>query len=273
MNKNVDCTACDQLSENAAEFTQNGVTKRVCTSLKNNTGFNPNLTTLHDNCEDIELANDCLVGMMEKAVDSFDICDWKDFMKEFIPNLHQLLEAMNCSMCGLWSKVSCLTGSITRFSDTCTYTEVSGYRYFYDWENINTSSNPASPVTVNYNYMHSYVLASPGSTVVNILNSVPAGGIYPNHTIDGYAYSGVPVYKFGGNMDTCNILGVASHAQITTDGRFTYEVVPMGTPDDNGYLEFYVAIRSRITEEDVIAGQTFSFFWNEEVLRRLDFSC
>lgn len=273
MNSNVDCSACTDLKNNAPEFVQNGVTKTVCASLKNNTGLNPRLTTLHDNCEDLDTATDCMIGMMEKEVDSYDICDWKDFMKNFINNLTQMMKAQNCSMCGLWDKVDCLTGSITDFSSICTYTPVSGYRYFYDWENINTDANPASPVTVNYNYMHSYVLLSPGSTVADLLNSVPAGGIYPNHTIDGYTYAGVPVYKFKGNMKTCNILGMASHAQITTDGRFTFEVVPIGAMDSDGNLEYYVAIRSRITEGEVVVGQTFSFFWNEEVLRKLDFNC
>ena len=103
--KNIDCSACSDLRNNASEFTQRGVTKTVCNSLKNNTGFNPSLSTLHDNCEDLDTANDCLIGMMEAELDSYDVCDWKTFMKKFIPNLHQMIKAEICSECGQWTNL------------------------------------------------------------------------------------------------------------------------------------------------------------------------
>lgn len=108
MNSNVDCSACTELKENASEFVQKGVTKTVCTSLKNNTGFNPSLTTLHDDCEDLDTATDCMIGMMEKEIDSYDVCDWREFMKKFINNLTQLLKAIICSICGLWDRTDAL---------------------------------------------------------------------------------------------------------------------------------------------------------------------
>lgn len=270
---NLNCSACSELNDHASEFVQNGVTETVCTSLKNNTGFNPSLTTIIDDCEDLDLANDCLIGMMAKELDMYDICDWKEFMKKFIPNVNQVIKAGICAMCGLWDKVECITGSITKFSEVSQFAPVSAYQYFYDWRNINTASNPASPVTTNYNFLHSYVLLSPGSTVVGLLNSVSAGGIYPNQTVGGYTYSGIPVYEFTGNLKDANILGVTSHAQITTDGRFTYEVVRKGAAAEDGTQTFYVSIRSRIADEDVTTSTTLSFFWNEEVVRQLDFYC
>lgn len=101
--QNVDCSACTSLQDNAATFVQNGVTTAVCTSLKNNTGF----STSNDNtnCEDLDDANDCLVGMMEAELASYDLCDWKEFMKNFIPNLHQVIKAMICSECGQWTAI------------------------------------------------------------------------------------------------------------------------------------------------------------------------
>ena len=97
-----DCNACEELRNHAPDFIQNGVTDTICTSLKNNTGLNPTATTVHDDCEDLDLANDCLVGRMDKEVDAYDVCDWKDFMHSFIPNLWNLLKSIICTICGLW---------------------------------------------------------------------------------------------------------------------------------------------------------------------------
>lgn len=105
MNSNVDCSACTDLKNTAPDFVQNGVTKTVCNSLKNDTGLNPRLTTLHDDCEDLDMATDCMIGMMENEVDSYDLCDWKKFMKKFISNLTQILKAIICAICGLWTNV------------------------------------------------------------------------------------------------------------------------------------------------------------------------
>ena len=54
------CEACRNLQEYAPEFVLNGVTENVENSLKNNTGFNP--SSGHDDCQDLNDANDCLVG-------------------------------------------------------------------------------------------------------------------------------------------------------------------------------------------------------------------
>lgn len=102
---NVDCSACTELKEFAPEFVQSGVTKTVCNSLKNDTGLNPRLTTLHNDCDDLDVANDCLVGMMDNEIEKYDVCEWKKFMHKFIPNIHQLTKAEICTICGLWTSV------------------------------------------------------------------------------------------------------------------------------------------------------------------------
>lgn len=102
---NVDCSACTDLKEFAPDFVQNGVTTTVCNSLKNDTGLNPTLTTLHNDCDDLDTANDCLIGMMDKEIEAYDVCDWKEFAHKFIPNLHQLTKAEICTICGLWTSV------------------------------------------------------------------------------------------------------------------------------------------------------------------------
>lgn len=141
MNSNVDCSACTDLKKNAPEFVQNGVTKTVCASLQNDTGLNPTLTTLHTDCEDLDTATDCMIGMMEKEVDSYDLCDWKDFMKKFINNLTQILKAIICAICGiwtnihdLWDKVNCVYNAIKNLVNVldATTSGTSFVRYYRD---------------------------------------------------------------------------------------------------------------------------------------------
>ena len=99
----INCSACSELRENSSDFVVNGTSETVCTSLKNDTGFNP--SSGHTNCEDLDDANDCLIGLMAQEIDEYEVCDWKDFMKHFIDNIWNFLKAMVCSMCGLWTNI------------------------------------------------------------------------------------------------------------------------------------------------------------------------
>lgn len=101
----IDCSACNDLREYAPNFVQNGTNEEVCASLMNNTGLNPGLTVLHDNCEDLHDVNDCLIGRMTDELEAYDVCDWKDFMKKHNSNLYELLKAIICNDCGLWIKL------------------------------------------------------------------------------------------------------------------------------------------------------------------------
>lgn len=99
------CEACADLRENAPEFVRNGVTENVAESLKDNTGFNAKLTVLHDNCQDLNNANDCLMGNLPYSLPEYDVCDWKDFMEIALNNNYELLKAIIASNCGLWEKL------------------------------------------------------------------------------------------------------------------------------------------------------------------------
>lgn len=101
----INCGACAELRENAPDFVQNGVTSTVADSLADNTGLNPNLEVLHDDCEDLNLANDCLIGFSTKELESYDVCDWKEFMRKHLGNLYELLKAIIASICGLWLRL------------------------------------------------------------------------------------------------------------------------------------------------------------------------
>lgn len=109
------CESCEDLRTQAPDFAMNGVTDKVCASLKNNTGLDA--SNGNDDCTDLHNANDCLVGNMEDEVEAYDVCEWKPFMKRFIPNLYNTLKAMICAICGLWSNVEklwCYMNNITK---------------------------------------------------------------------------------------------------------------------------------------------------------------
>lgn len=104
----INCDACAELREYAPDFVLNGVTDTIATSLKNDTGFNPGLTALHTDCEDLNDANDCLIGRLDGEIEAYDVCDWKEFMHKFLPNLYELLKAIIAAVCGLWKNVHSL---------------------------------------------------------------------------------------------------------------------------------------------------------------------
>lgn len=107
----INCEACEDLKTYAPDFVANGVTKNVCTSLQNNTGLGANGS--HTNCDDLDDANDCLVGQLSEEIDAYDTCEWKDYMKQFAPNVHTMLKAMICSDCGEWSNIESINDKLT----------------------------------------------------------------------------------------------------------------------------------------------------------------
>lgn len=109
---NINCESCTDLREYAPEFVQNGVTTRIATSLKNNTGLNPGLSVLHENCEDLNDANDCLIGRMPQELAAYDVCDWKEFMAKLLPNQYEVLKAIIAGDCGQWTRITSLCESV-----------------------------------------------------------------------------------------------------------------------------------------------------------------
>ena len=106
MSNQIDCNACDELRQNNPEFVQNGVTDAVCNSMKNDTGIKTSVG--NNDCEDLNTANDCLVGRMDGDLEAYDTCDWKKFMHKFIPNLYTLQKLMICALCGIWANIHSL---------------------------------------------------------------------------------------------------------------------------------------------------------------------
>lgn len=98
------CTACNDLREYAPEFVVNGVTDTVMDHLSKDQGLSG--ASGHNNCEDLHDVNDCLIGNMVDELDAYDVCEWKDFMGAFIPNLYETIKAMVASACGQWCAIN-----------------------------------------------------------------------------------------------------------------------------------------------------------------------
>ena len=95
------CAPCVQLQEESSDFYENGVTESVCNSLGQNTGFNPE--SGNNDCEDLKLANDCLILGNIEELPGYDVCDWKEFMEQYLPNQYNMNGAIICAICGLWN--------------------------------------------------------------------------------------------------------------------------------------------------------------------------
>ena len=101
----INCTACSDLRETSPEFVVNGTTDDICASLQNDTGLNSSLTVLHDDETDLHTANDCLIGMDISKIESYEVCDWKQFMRNHLKNLYELLKAIICALGGIWTNI------------------------------------------------------------------------------------------------------------------------------------------------------------------------
>ena len=115
---NINCEACNEIKTIDPNLAINGWSETECTSFKNDTGLNP--SSGHNDCTDLELMNDCLIGDMDAVVDAYGNCDWREFMHKFIPNLWTVLTAIKCAICGIWTNIHNLWNKVN-----CTYNGIS----------------------------------------------------------------------------------------------------------------------------------------------------
>lgn len=94
----MDCTSCEELREIAPEFVAKGLTDNGRENLANNLGYGGN----SEDCNDLNLANDCLIGRMPNALRAYDDCDWKAWAKDFSENVYQVMGSVIAAICGLW---------------------------------------------------------------------------------------------------------------------------------------------------------------------------
>lgn len=100
---NLNCEACEEIRTIDPNFVVNGLGDEECASLQNDTGLVP--SSGNDDYHDLNLLNDCLVGNMETEIQSYDVCDWKRFMKRFIPNVWTTTKAIICAIKGMWEYI------------------------------------------------------------------------------------------------------------------------------------------------------------------------
>ena len=164
----VNCEACEELKVNAASFVNNGVTTTICNSMAADTGLNPSLSPKHTDAADLHKVNDCLIGKMGDDIESYNVCEWQDFMHKFMSNLHELLKLMICAMGGIWTKIhnhdtriGTLESDMTGVKNRLTAVEntVSGLS--------TTVGNLSSTVTTLGNTVNGY-----STSITNLQNSV-----------------------------------------------------------------------------------------------------
>ena len=95
------CAACEELREQDPNLIANGFTDENCTNLTEDKG----LTGESTDCEDLNMLNDCLIESMEDEAEISDVCDWREYMKKFVPNVWTVFKGLICAVCGLWTAV------------------------------------------------------------------------------------------------------------------------------------------------------------------------
>lgn len=229
-----DCSACSDLQEHSAEFVQNGVTNNVCNSLKNNSGFNP--SSGHDDCEDLNDANDCLIGNMEDEVDAYDVCEWKEFMPNFIHNLWNVIKAIICAICGIWKRIEQLQCYVEHLSkntggtihayvdDDPTKAVLNGFRAA-DGVSVRTGS---APMTISIQ-----------GTVARVTGSIHLEGNMPaSYTGSGARKKWTDIYK--GGSEFTNVAGNSSeNGNVPLGGLLLYEYE--FDPCDYGFRQIWAA--------------------------------
>lgn len=110
MSKDV-CSACDSLKATSSNFVQYGVTDTICANIKANQGFE---NKGHNNCTDMHYMNDCLIGGLLEKIDSVDVCDTKEALRDLEKNLMTIIDVMICSDCGQWDEIQKMWAEIAK---------------------------------------------------------------------------------------------------------------------------------------------------------------
>lgn len=160
---NYNCDSCESIRQTDPSLIVNGLGDTECSSLANDSGLNP--SSGHNDAEDLHNLNDCLVGNQATEVEAFDVCDWKTFMKQFIPNVWTTLKGIICAIGGLWTlanRVDCILDYISQGAS------------FEFGEFSDTGA--------------SYIVAGRGVSFANVSASGTAGDLYLTYVAGGISY-------------------------------------------------------------------------------------
>lgn len=119
----INCNACNELKSTSPNFVQKGIGDTECTSLAADTGLNPSLSPKHNDVEDLHDMNDCLIGAVPNTLESYEICDWQDFMSEFIANLYTMYKGIICALGGIWNYIHNLLSRVASLETRMTNVE------------------------------------------------------------------------------------------------------------------------------------------------------
>lgn len=244
---NYNCEACEDIRQNDPNLIVNGWSDSECTSMQNDTGLNP--TSGHNDCTDLKNLNDCLIGNEEAELDSYEVCDWKKFMKRFIPNLWTVLEAIICAICGIWTNIHRLWDEINKLWQKINQLlqDIANLR-----NNITALCNAIKGINKGKNFVfseyststNSYIVAGKGISFLNVSGSGTASDVYITHIAGGmgvmngsclfYTSSFTDnraVYNFDDNGDGSHLSSSRSgnsvwsnHDYKVTGGELVYEV-------------------------------------------------
>ena len=137
----INCDACSDLKTYAPNFAENGVTDTECTSLAADTGLNPSLTLKHKDADDLHDVNDCLVGRQVQDLEKYDVCDWQDFMRGFIPNVYETIKGIICALGGAWTYIHNLLSRVSSLETRVTNLETTVAGHTTQISNLNTKYN------------------------------------------------------------------------------------------------------------------------------------
>lgn len=164
----INCSACEELRQEAPQLACNGFDDSMCTSLQNDTGLVA--SSGHNDCTDLNNLNDCLIGNQEAEVDLYEVCDWKEFMKQFIPNLWTTLKAMICAICGVWTNIHSLWTKLEKLECILNYS-MKGYSFHFGEYDTTGSSHIVAGKGV------SFLNIGGGGFAVDVLLQYVAGGM------------------------------------------------------------------------------------------------
>lgn len=113
---NIDCTSCETIKRDNIKLVTDGFTDTMCASFKNDTGLST--SNGRNDCEDLDLMNDCLIGNLSSDVEKADPCTVKDLLGKALNNIWTMYKAFTCAVCGIWTNIHDLWTTVRSFCIT-----------------------------------------------------------------------------------------------------------------------------------------------------------
>lgn len=109
------CLACQNLEDYAYDFVTNGLDDDMRESMKDDKGLIKENN--HNDCQDLNDMNDCLIGGMIEKLPSYNSCDLDQALQDVMTNMYNLLGAIIASDCGQWENIHDLWAEVAKLWD------------------------------------------------------------------------------------------------------------------------------------------------------------